>query len=52
MLNNKRKCVIHEIIKNKHFGAKIFCRDYQVARENLFFACGSCGQSLIRKVMK
>ena len=40
----------NRVFKNKHFSAKIFCRDYQVARENLFFASGSCGQSLIRKV--
>ena len=31
------------------FGAKVFWKNCQIARENVFFAGGSCGKSLIRK---
>ena len=52
MLNNKRKCVIPEIMKNKHFGAKLFWQNYQVAGENLPFVGGSCGESVIHEVLE
>ena len=47
MLSNKRICVIHEIMKNKHFGAKLFWQNYQ-AGKNLPFV----GESVIHEVLE